>query len=84
VATVEDAPPAPGEHQQTRRWLRVELRAERLDWLPPLLASADLPFSIEQPGELRDAVAALARRLAASARRVPHAGGATGRPAFSE
>jgi predicted DNA-binding transcriptional regulator YafY len=84
VATVADAPPAPGEHQQTRRWLRVELRAERLDWLPPLLASADLPFSIEQPGELRDAVAALARRLAASARRVPHAGGATGNPAFSE
>jgi predicted DNA-binding transcriptional regulator YafY len=84
VATVEDAPPAPGEDQQTGRWLRVELRAERLDWLPPLLASLDLPFSIEQPGELRDLVAALAGRLSASARRVPRSGGASGNTARSE
>jgi predicted DNA-binding transcriptional regulator YafY len=68
LATVADVPPAPGEEQQ---WLRVELRAERLDWLPSLLASLDLPFSIEQPDELRDLVAAFADRLAASARRVP-------------
>jgi predicted DNA-binding transcriptional regulator YafY len=73
VATVADAPSAPGKDQQTKRWLRVELQAERLDWLPPLLASLDLPFSIEQPDELREAVAALARRLSASARRVPGA-----------
>lgn len=84
VATVADAPPTPGEDQRTRGWLRVELRAERLDWLPPLLASLDLPFSIEQPSELRDAVAALAHRLAASARRVPRTGGATGNTAPSE
>jgi predicted DNA-binding transcriptional regulator YafY len=71
VATVTDAPPMPGEDQRTGRWLRVELRAERLDWLPPLLAALDLPFSIEQPGELRDLVAALAGRLAASARGIP-------------
>jgi predicted DNA-binding transcriptional regulator YafY len=69
VATVADAPPTPGEDEHSGPWLRVELRAERLDWLPPLLASLDLPFSIEQPGELRDAVAALAGRLSASARR---------------
>jgi predicted DNA-binding transcriptional regulator YafY len=84
VATVADAPPTPGEDQHIRRWLRVELRAERLDWLPPLLASLDLPFSIEQPGELRDAVAALAHRLAASARRVPRTDGAAGNTALSE
>jgi predicted DNA-binding transcriptional regulator YafY len=72
VATVVKEPPAPGKDQQAGgRCVRVELRAERLDWLPPLLASLDLPFSIEQPDELRDLVAALAGRLSASARRVP-------------
>jgi len=70
LATVADAPPGPGGDQQTGRWLRVELRAERLDWVPSLLASLDLPFSIEQPAELRDLVAALADRLSASARRM--------------
>jgi len=73
VATVADASPAQGEDQQERGWLRVELRAEQLDWLPPRLAALDLPFSIEQPDELRDTVAALAGRLAASARRAPGA-----------
>jgi predicted DNA-binding transcriptional regulator YafY len=52
-------------------WLRVEVRAERLDWLPAVLASLDLPFVIERPDELRDLVAALADRLLASARRNP-------------
>jgi predicted DNA-binding transcriptional regulator YafY len=81
VATVANATPvaggprtehlvsAPGEDHRTGRWLRVELRAEKLDWIPPLLASLDLPFVIEQPGELRDLVGALAERLTASARR---------------
>ncbi|MFF7551237.1 WYL domain-containing protein, partial [Streptomyces canus] len=50
------------------RWLRVELRAERLDWLPPVLASLDRPFVIERPAELRDRVTALADRLASYAR----------------
>ncbi|NJP25554.1 YafY family transcriptional regulator [Microbispora sp. SCL1-1] len=61
VATLAD----PGDEG----WLRVEVRAERLDWLPPVLASLDRPFVIERPDELRDRVAALADRLAASARR---------------
>jgi predicted DNA-binding transcriptional regulator YafY len=79
LAIVADALPTPREDRQTGQWLRVELRAERLDWLPALLASLDLPFSIEQPDELRDAVAALADRLSASARRAPRtpAGGNT-------
>ena len=50
-------------------WCRVELRAERLDWLPGVLASLDLPFVVERPDELRDLVAALAERLLRSARR---------------
>jgi predicted DNA-binding transcriptional regulator YafY len=49
-------------------WVRVELRAERLDWVPALLASVDQPFIIEQPDELRALVAALAERLAAATR----------------
>lgn len=38
----------------TESWLRVELGAERLDWLPPVLAAMDLPFQIEGPKKLRD------------------------------
>ncbi|MGW4407905.1 hypothetical protein ACWEJ6_28025, partial [Nonomuraea sp. NPDC004702] len=51
------------------RWWRVELRAERLDWLPGVLAALDRPFVIERPAELRDLVLAVAGRLAARARR---------------
>ncbi|MFD5539086.1 hypothetical protein ACFWIJ_14935, partial [Streptomyces sp. NPDC127079] len=47
---------------------RVEIRAERLDWLPPVLASLDRPFVIDRPDELRDLVSALATRLASYAR----------------
>ncbi|MET7940600.1 WYL domain-containing protein [Streptomyces sp. NPDC005302] len=49
-------------------WLRVELRAERLDWLPPVLAALDLPFVVERPDELRELVVALADRFARRAR----------------
>ncbi|WP_369221219.1 helix-turn-helix transcriptional regulator [Streptomyces sp. R39] len=67
--------PAAGRDRAAERWLRVELRAERLDWLPPLLASLDRPFVIERPGELRDLVVAHADRVAACARRAePPAG----------
>ncbi len=67
VATVEEPAPAAGADTQAERWLRVELRAERLDWLPPVLASLDRPFVIERPDELRDLVVALANRLASYA-----------------
>ncbi|MFH9352425.1 helix-turn-helix transcriptional regulator [Kitasatospora sp. NPDC017646] len=53
---------------EQQRWLRVELRAQRLDWLPPVLAALDRPFVIERPDELRDLVTALADRLASGAR----------------
>jgi predicted DNA-binding transcriptional regulator YafY len=69
IAIVAELPSADDSDPQTERWFRVELHAERLDWLPPLLASLDRPFAVERPDELRDLIAALAGRLAASARR---------------
>jgi predicted DNA-binding transcriptional regulator YafY len=63
VATIEEI-----ADPQAGGWLRVELRAERLDWVPAVLASIDRPFVIERPGELRGLVSALAGRLGASAR----------------
>jgi predicted DNA-binding transcriptional regulator YafY len=76
LATVSD--PAAGAGPRAEAGgdgrLRVEIRADRLEWLPPLLAALDLPFEIERPDELRDLVAALADRLAASARRGDAAG----------
>ncbi|MFJ8364537.1 helix-turn-helix transcriptional regulator [Streptomyces sp. NPDC093984] len=68
VASLEEYAPAAGEDRATERWLRVELRAERLDWLPPILASLDRPFVIERPNELRDLVIAFADRLTSYAR----------------
>jgi predicted DNA-binding transcriptional regulator YafY len=69
IAVVEGTPRVgPGE-PPTERWLRVRIRAERLDWLPGVLASLDLPFLIEQPEELRSLVTAHADRLATSGRR---------------
>jgi predicted DNA-binding transcriptional regulator YafY len=48
-------------------WLLVRLRAERLDWLPGLLAGLGLPFVVREPAELRDVVSAWAKRLAGCA-----------------
>lgn len=62
---IDDAP----EAQRQQRWRRVGIRAERLDWLPPVLASLDRPFAVEHPAELRELIAEFADRLAASARR---------------
>jgi predicted DNA-binding transcriptional regulator YafY len=56
VAVVEELPAEPG-------WVRVQLQAERLDWIPALLASLDRPFMIEHPVALRDQVRELAGRL---------------------
>ncbi|MER5439153.1 YafY family protein [Streptomyces sp. NPDC002790] len=50
-------------------WRRVELRAQRLDWLPPVLASLDRPFVVERPAELSDLVGEFAERLGSYARR---------------
>jgi len=45
-------------------WVRVDLRAERLGWVAPLLAGLDRPFLVDEPPDLRDEVGRLARRLA--------------------
>jgi predicted DNA-binding transcriptional regulator YafY len=71
VAIIEELPPADGAEPGTEPWFRVELRAQRLDWVPPVLASLDRPFLVERPDELRDLIAALAGRLAAAARGKP-------------
>jgi len=76
VAIIEELPPAGGADSgtadsSTGPWFRVELRAERLDWVPPVLASLDRPFLVERPDELRDLIAALAGRLAAAAKGRP-------------
>jgi predicted DNA-binding transcriptional regulator YafY len=64
VASIEPGDADP----QAEGWLRVDLQAERLDWVPAVLASIDRPFVIERPDELCGLVIALADRLAASAR----------------
>ncbi|WP_330316690.1 YafY family protein [Streptomyces platensis] len=69
VASLEEYEPTADPDPPPERWLRVRLRAERLDWLPPALASIDRPFVIERPAELRDLVVALADRLTSCARR---------------
>ena len=48
-------------------WLRVFLRAERLEWVAGTLAMLDRPFVIESPQALHETVAALGHRLAAAA-----------------
>jgi predicted DNA-binding transcriptional regulator YafY len=61
VATVTEVP---GSAQ-----VRVRLQAERLDWVPSLLAGLNRPFTVEEPPELRDEVRAFGRRLAGYADR---------------
>ncbi|GGP88837.1 helix-turn-helix transcriptional regulator [Streptosporangium pseudovulgare] len=68
IASLAEHEPATDQDPAAERWLRVELRAERLDWLPPALASLDRPFVIERPDELRGLVIALGDRLASYAR----------------
>jgi predicted DNA-binding transcriptional regulator YafY len=49
-------------------WVRVRLRAERLDWVPGVLAGLGAPFVVEEPDALRGHVRALAQRLTDAAR----------------
>jgi predicted DNA-binding transcriptional regulator YafY len=57
VAAIEPVTGEPG-------WVRARWRVQRLDWVPPFLAGLDRPFIIEEPGELRELVRALAGQLA--------------------
>jgi len=66
IATVQEIPSAsasaPADADQ---WACVRIRAERLDWIPTMLAGLHRPFVIEHPEALRDLVQDLARRLVA-------------------
>ncbi len=48
-------------------WVRVRINAQRLDWVPAVLAGLGLPFVIERPDALRDLVRSLAAQLNAAA-----------------
>ncbi|MFC5200594.1 MULTISPECIES: helix-turn-helix transcriptional regulator [Streptomyces] len=69
VAIVQEQPSPGGAEPVTECWSRVDLRVDRLDWLPAVLASLDRPFVIDRPDELRGLVEAFAERLTNSARR---------------
>lgn len=60
IATVHDIAEVDG-------WVQVRLRAERLEWVPGVLAGLDLPFTIEHPDALRGLVQSLAERLTTAA-----------------
>jgi predicted DNA-binding transcriptional regulator YafY len=48
-------------------WVRVRLQAERLDWVPAVLAGLGLPFAVEHPEALRGLLRSLAQRLTTAA-----------------
>lgn len=60
VASVEDIAEPAG-------WARMQLGAERLDWVPAMLAGLEAPFVVEHPDELRGLLRSLADRLKAAA-----------------
>ena len=60
IAAVAD-PPAPDG------WVRVQLRVERLDWVPGVLAELGVPFTVEYPDALRELLRSLASQLIAGA-----------------
>lgn len=60
LVTVEEPPAEQG-------WVRVRMRAERLDWVPALLAALPVPFVVEGPDALRELVRDLGERLTAAA-----------------
>ena len=64
LASVTPVDPGAGEGDG---WLRVFLRAERLEWVAGTLAMLDRPFIIEHPPALRDVATALGQRLITAA-----------------
>jgi predicted DNA-binding transcriptional regulator YafY len=56
-------PPSLAEVEPVPGGTRVRLRADSLDWVAGLLASAGCTFTVVAPDELRDAVRALGERL---------------------
>lgn len=52
--------------EESPGWVRIELQAESLDWVPAFLARLDCPFVVVDPEALKADVAALGRRLLAA------------------
>ncbi len=65
--TLASVTPVPASTEAGDGWLRVFLRAERLEWVAGTLAMLDRPFVIESPQALHETVAALGHRLTAAA-----------------
>jgi predicted DNA-binding transcriptional regulator YafY len=65
--TLASVTPADPDAETGDGWLRVFLRAERLEWVAGTLAMLDSPFIIEHPQALRDMAAALGQRLITAA-----------------
>jgi predicted DNA-binding transcriptional regulator YafY len=65
--TLASVTPVPAGAEARDGWLRVFLRAERLEWVAGTLAMLDRPFVIESPHALHETVAALGHRLTAAA-----------------
>lgn len=63
LASVEPATGVAGNGH----WLRIFVRAERLEWVAGRLAALDRPFVIEQPEALHGVLAALGQKLIAAA-----------------
>ncbi len=81
--TLASVTPVPSDAASGEGWLRVFLRAERLEWVAGTLAMLDRPFVIEGPRALHEVVSALGRRLirdsSATALETPRADGTGGR-----
>lgn len=60
IALLEDV----GGGDPDAPWVRARIRAQQLEWIPPLLAALDRPFVIERPDGLRELMRELAGRLA--------------------
>ena len=65
--TARGLPDAIGTLTRTDSGVRLEVRAESLDWIGRVLAGLGCRLTIEQPAELRLTIASLARSLQGSA-----------------
>lgn len=64
VARVDQMPPADAPvGDDVASWHRVEIHAESLDWIPPVIAALACEVRIDRPDELRDLFGAVAMRL---------------------
>jgi len=81
--TLASVTPAASSADEAGGWVRVFLRAERLEWVAGTLAMLDSPFVIEYPQELRDVVSTLGQRLITAAGLADDDGAAPDKPVTS-